>query len=196
MKASRTALIGAVASVALLGSAVAGIAQTSRPQNTRVIEVPPGAVVLVLPAGSMAEAPLNVAFPFADLPSPAVMVRQMDQMIVDMQRTFQGSAWTDANRTIEAALRGIPQADGPTAGVVVTSYSDGHGTCTQRVVYRGNGATPLVQVAGSACATAGLPTTTTRAVETPEPEQATPRLIHVRDITRPRGPLTYARAGQ
>ncbi len=199
MKPSRTALIGAVASAALIGTAAVAFAQTPSAEQGRVIQVPPGAVVLVLPAGSvpataMPMGPFSAAMPFPDMPSPGMMIRQIDQMFATMQHSFDVQA---------AALRSLVQSDGhlggPVAGVVVTSFSDGHGTCTQRVVYRGDGAAPVVQVSSTggadACHAAGLPTVTA-APQVQTPEHAAPHLINVRYQSHPAAPLTYAMAGQ
>lgn len=198
MKASRNALIGAAASVALLGTAAAGFAQSPSSQQGRMIAVPPGAVVLVLPAGAVQAPAFDTAFPFADMPSPVAMIRQMDQMMADMQRSFANPGWLDPNRTIEAAMQGLPQTGGPVAGVVVTSFSDGHGTCTQRITYKGDGSAPVVQVSstGDACASAGVPTAPTAAPEVQTPSHAPPHLIQVRDNTHPAAPLVYAQAKQ
>jgi hypothetical protein len=200
MNTSRTALIGAIGSAALLASVGAGFAQSSPAQHGRVIAVPPGAVVLVLPAGSAADAAFadvpGMAFP--QMPSPIAMIRQMDQqmdqMMADMQRSVASPAWIDPNRMIDAAMQGMPQQTGPVAGVVVTSFSDGHGTCTQRVTYSGNGAPPVVQISstGNACASAGMPTATPTE-STPRP--VAPYLIQVQDRSRAPAPLTYAQAG-
>ncbi len=200
MKASRNALIGAAASVALLGTAAAGFAQSPSSQQGRVIAVPPGAVVLVLPAGAVQAPAFDTAFPFPDMPSPVAMIRQMDQMMADMQRSFANPGWLDPNRTIEAAMHGMPQPGGAVAGVVVTSFSDGHGTCTRRITYRGDGSAPVVQVysTGDACASAGVPATPSAtppgAPEVQMPSHAAPHLIQVRDHTRPAAPLVYAQA--
>jgi len=195
MRASRTLVIGAVASAALIGSVAAGFAQSPSAQGRRLIEVPPGAVVLVLPATG----PLDAAFPFPDMPSPAAMIRQMDQMMADMQRSFGSPAWIDPNRTIDAALRDMPQANGAVSGMVVTSFSDGHGTCTQRVTYTGNGAAQTVQVSstGDACGSAGMPAAGpgVGAPEIMAPNHAAPHLIQVQNHSRPVAPLTYAQAG-
>jgi hypothetical protein len=133
------------------------------------------------------------------MPSPVAMIRQMDQMMADMERSFAAPAWLDPNRTIEAAMPGLPQPGGaivgPLAGVVVTSFSDGHGTCTQRITYKGDGSAPVVQVSstGDACASAGVPAT---APQMQAPAHAAPHLIQVRDNTRPGAPLVYAQAAQ
>jgi hypothetical protein len=198
MKASRNALIGAVASVALLGTAAAGFAQSPLPQPGRVIAVPPGAVVLVLPAGAVQAPAFDTAFPFPDMPSPVAMIRQMDQMMANMQRGFANTGWLDPNRTIEAAMPGMPQPGGAVAGVVVTSFSDGHGICTQRITYKGDGSAPVVQVSstGDACASAGAPVSPSAAPEVQMPSHAAPHLIQVRDNTRTTGPRVYAQAAQ
>jgi hypothetical protein len=183
MNISRNAVIGALASVGFLGSVVAGFAQTpGSQQGSRMIEVPPGAVVLVLPAGAVA-AP---AFPFPDMPSPVAMIRQMDQIMADMKHGFA---------TQEAALRSLSGTDGGVTSVVVTSVSNGHGTCTQRVTYAGNGAAPIVQVSstGDACASAGMPAVTPGVQA---PAGGAPHVIQVRDNARHIAPLTYAQAGE
>jgi hypothetical protein len=204
MTAFRTALIGAAASAALLATASAGYAQTQPDRQGRLIAVPPGAVVLVLPAGSvpaaaLAGAPVDAALPFPDMPSPAAMIRQMDQMMADMQRSVASPAWADPSRAIGAAMQDMPQAGGRVSGVVVTSFSNGHGTCTQRVTYSGNGAAPVVQVSstGNACAAAGVPAASPE-VTTPSgtaPSPAAPHLIQVQNKSRVPAPLTYAQAG-
>jgi hypothetical protein len=163
MRKPTLAAAGAAAALALVGSA--GIAAAQNPSRaSRAIEVPPGAVVLVLPAGSMPATSwsgpmVDAAFQFAAMPDMSRMIRQMDQMMLDAQRAFANPAWTDPARTIEAAMRQMPAAEGPVSGVVVTSFSDGRGTCTQRVVYSGNGAAPKVNVSstGNACASIGHP---------------------------------------
>jgi hypothetical protein len=186
MKASR---IAAVASVALFGTAAAVFAQSPAPQGSRTIEVPSGAVVLVLPAGSVAGPAFDTGFPFPDMPSPVAMIRQMDQMMANMQRGFAMQ---------EAAMRDLPQigdgvAGGAVSGVVVTSFSNGHGTCTQRITYSGNGAAPIVQTSstGDGCAGTGTPASSP---ELPAPKPAAPHLIEVQNHTHKSAPLVYAQA--
>ncbi len=124
MQTVRTALLGAVASIALLAGAGAALAQTRTTQHGQVIEVPPGAVVLVLPGGVLRAVPM--AMPMVDpmgddaFPSPVQMIRQMDAMMANAQRVFAAPAWTDPERTIQAAMRGMPQAGNGVSGVVVT----------------------------------------------------------------------------
>ncbi len=163
MRKSTAAALGVLGMVA--GGLLAGgaaFAQDTQVQHGRVIQVPPGAVVLVLPAGTpMQSMPaFNAAFPFpafpfAAMPSPAGMFREIEQVMANAQRAFANPAWTVQNRTIDVAM---PQAGSPYTSVVVTSVSDSHGTCTRRITYAGNGAAPKVEVSstGDACAHAGM----------------------------------------
>lgn len=184
MKASRIAAFGAVACAAVLASAVTGFAQSPDDQGRRTIEVPPGAVVLVLPAGTVTGQTLDAGFPFPDMPSPVAMIRQMDQMMANMQQGFAMQ---------EAALRDLPQAGGAMAGIVVTSFSNGHGTCTRRVTYSGNGAAPIVQTSssGDGCAGTGMPAASP-GLQPPKP--AAPHLIEVRNRAHAPSPMVYAQA--
>ncbi len=84
MRSPRTILFGAVAGLALLGAGTA-FAQSGASAETRVIQVPKGAVVLVLPpgtllpAGAMMPGPaFDPGFPFVQMPDTSVLVRQMD----------------------------------------------------------------------------------------------------------------------
>jgi len=220
MRASRTAVLGVAASTALLAGAAAGFAQSPQngQQTGRVITVPPGAVVLVLPAGSVpvmapSMAPESV-LSFPDMPSPAAMIQQMDQqmdrMVADMQRSFAaaapgsawGPAWLDPGRIIDAAMQGMPASGGAVQGVVVTMVSNGHGTCTQRITYSGNGAAPVVHVAstGNGCGDVGVPGSAPVPAAQPDlraPATAPmPHLIEVKARTtrKPATPLVYAEA--
>ncbi len=189
MRKPNLATLGAAAALALVGTA--GIAAAQTPSRAgQVIEVPPGAVVLILPAGavpamSWSGPTLDAAFPFPAMPDAARIVRQMDQMMLDAQRAFANPAWTNPDRTIEAAMQGIPAAEGPVSGVVVTSFSDGRGTCTQRVVYSGNAAAPRINVSstGNACASIGGPVALPK-VQPPQ-RSASPHALWVENRSRP-----------
>jgi hypothetical protein len=175
--------VGAVAAaLALVGGAGAALAQSAASQHGRTIEVPPGAVVIVLPGpavtGSAAWPGFSgdgVSMPV--VAGPAALMRQMDaeisQMMEDMQRAF-GRGWTapgwgapgwiepgraNPDRLIEAAMRPMPGTGGPVSGVMVTTCSDGRNSCTQRVVYSGTGRAPTVQVSstGNGCAGTDAP---------------------------------------
>ena len=203
MSASRTALLGAVVSAALLAGAATGFAQapSTGQQDGRVIMVPPGAVVLVLPAGSVPMMAPEGAFSFPLMPSPAAMIRQMDQqmdrMVADMQRGL-----AEPDRAIEAALQGMPASSGAVQGVVVTMISNGHGTCTQRITYTGSRAAPVVRVAstGNGCGDVAVPGSAPVPAAQPDlraPATAPmPHLIEVKVHTtrKPAKPLVYAEA--
>ncbi len=190
MKASRTVMLGAVASAGLLASMSAGFAQATPEPGGRMIAVPPGAVVLVLPAGME---PVG-AFDMPDLPSPLAMIRQIDQQMDRMMADMQRGLATPA-----AAMSGEA---GPVAGVVVTSFSNGHGTCTQRVTYKGDGSAPVVQIAatGDGCDGVSLPAATPGATPGIVPAGSTPAAPHVIQVRNgnhgPAAPLVYAQAQQ
>ena len=190
MSKLRTALLGAIASVALLGGASAAFAQ-SRSGETRTIQVPAGAVVIVLPPGMVApriagmsggpavvarDRPLQVALPMGGMPDAFAMMRHMEQLMNQSDAVFNAPMFDMASqqRLMEAAMRGVGAQMGTlpdgAQGVVVTSFSDGHGSCTRRVVYSGHGA-PTVQVSstgGAACGAPGLSPTATRPAAQPD----------------------------
>jgi hypothetical protein len=207
MKASRTALVATVAATALVGSVAVAMAQSSMAQSSvvarqRVIEVPPGATVIVLPAGVSATAgdTAETGFPLADMPSPVSMIRQIDDMMAALQNSFTAPAWFGSGPLTQAGFPAPPVPQGPVSGVVVTSYSDGHGVCTQRITYAGNGSAPVVHVsdAGNACSGLDLPRPASAvpaaAPDRIAPPHGAPHLIHVRDNTRAPAPLVYAQA--
>lgn len=158
--AAALGVLGIVAGGLLAGGAA--FAQDTQVRHGRVIQVPPGAVVLVLPAGTPIRSMPSFnaafpvpAFPFAAMPSPGDMFREIEQVMANAQRAFANPAWAVQNRTIDVAM---PRGSGPYSSVVVTSVSDGHGICTQRITYAGNGAAPKVEVrsTGDACAHVGM----------------------------------------
>jgi hypothetical protein len=201
----RTALLGAVAAAALLGGVGAASAQSNtlgNPANeTRVIQVPRGAVVLVLQPGAMSAMPMSAMpmMPFPAMPDPVAMLRQMDaqmarmnQMMEVSERAFADPAFLAPDRTIEAALQGMPVAGPGMRGVVVTSFSDGHGTCTRRVTYGGDGAAPKIEVSATgdaSCGPAGSLPGATRPAAAPDiqtPQPAAPRTWRVENRVPPK----------
>jgi hypothetical protein len=181
MQKSRIAVIGAVASLALLAGVGVTFAKSPLARYSRVIEVPPDAVVLVLPGATLSP-PQSVLD--ADFPFPAALMQQVNQMMVDAQRAFAEPSWVARDRTIDAALQQMPRGDGPVSGVVVTSFSNGHGTCTQRVTYGGNMAAPKVEVSstGNACAEAGMPAAIPA---TQAPQRTIPHTLQVKNDAAP-----------
>jgi len=137
MRSPRTILLGAVAGLALLGAGTA-FAQNVSSAETRVIQVPKGAVVLVLPPDALPGPTFAAGFPFAQMPDTDALVRQMDQMMDRMQHIFADPAFTGPYQ--------VQQAGGDVHGVVVTSFSNGHGTCTRTVTYTGDAAAPKIEV--------------------------------------------------
>jgi hypothetical protein len=181
-----TTLALAAAALALLAGSATANAQDAAP-HVKVIELVPGAVLLVTPDGPAAQrqawqveglpmprfgmpgfampgfAMPGFAMPgfaMAPLPDPETMLQQIDRM---MARTMQA---LDGGQAIDAAGPGAmpaaagPGATGQVAGVVVTSFSDGTSTCTRRVVYPAGGGVARVEVSasGPACAQAGFAT--------------------------------------
>jgi hypothetical protein len=176
MQTPRIAIVGAAASLALLGGVTAAFAAGPPGWATRFIEVPPGAVVLVLPAG-MASPPQTMID--AGIPVPMTLFQQVNQIMADAQRAFTEPSWIARDRTIDAAWRQMPQMRGPVSGVIVTSFFNGHGTCTQRVTYSGSAVAPKVDVrsTGNACDDAGMPAAMP-AVQTP---RAVPHTLQVKN---------------
>jgi hypothetical protein len=180
MQKARITAIGAIAALALLGGVGATFTQNAPAQYSRVIEVPAGAMVLVLRTAPQSPPQTMID---ADFPTSATVMRRINQMMVDAQRTFAAPSWSARDRTIDAAWRQMPLAAGFVSGMVVTSFSSGHGTCTQRVTYSGDGTTPRVEVSstGNACAEAGVPAAIP-ATHAPQGLQRTiPRTLQVRN---------------
>ncbi len=183
----KTALLAAAgAAVGLIVSV--GSAGAESPA-TRTIQVPAGAVVLVLPGmgpdaarvlvpaqrlePGFAMAPLTMTgFDEAFRQMDAQIDAQMHRMMEIAQRDF---AIAPPNQMVPAALGEAPRFG---TGVVVTSFSDGRHSCTQRVTYGGNGEAPVVQTAGDGCTglATGLPTPAVRH-DTTMPRASSPGLV-------------------
>ena len=151
MRVSRNA----VAAAAVIGLLAAGTA-VAQERATRTVEVPADAVVLVLPPGARVLSPgqIEAAAParFGLMPLDATFGRldaEMNSLMQAALRSFDGLAMPAPDQAIEAALRAAPAGAG--SSVIVTSFSDGRHTCTQRVTYAGNGTAPLVRTSGDAC---------------------------------------------
>jgi len=178
----RTMLLGAAGALAVLGAGTA-FAQSGADTETRVIQVPKGAVVLVLPPGTlvpatMPGAAIEAGLPFAAMPDAAALMRQMDQMMGRMQRVFANPALAAPDPTVAAALR---QAPGTMHSVVVTSVSNGRGTCTQTVTYAGDGSAPKVEVK----ATGDAACAPMQAAPVSSPGTQTPNVLRIDDRAAP-----------
>ncbi len=180
MQKTRITAIGAIAALTLLGGVGATFAQSGPAQYSRVIEAPPGVMVLVLPGAALSPPQAMID---ADFPTPATLMQRIDRMMAEAQRAFAAPSWAARDRTIDAAWRQMPLAGGSVTGMVVTSFSNGHGTCTQRVTYAGNGAAPLVEVSstGNACAQAGMPAAIPARQAPPAPQRTMPRTLQVKN---------------
>ena len=173
MRVTSLAAIGAA--IGLTVAAGSAGAQSPTTRTVRTVQVPADAVVLVLPGmppGVMAvpaqrlEAGLPIAMTPTGMAGLDAAFRQMDaqldaqidaQMDRMMAMATSGFAVRSPDRMIPAALGNAPLHG---SSVVVTSFSDGRHSCTQRMTYAGNGAAPVVQTSGDACGAvpAGLPT--------------------------------------
>jgi TolA-binding protein len=166
--------LGSLSTLALLAGLGAATAQTAQ------VIMAPGIVVVVNPPGvAPAAAPMPV------MADPFAMIRQMDAQMDQMNQQM--------SQMIQAAQRN-PQQTVPNgaAGVFVTTISDGPNTCTQRIVYPGNGAPPKIEVSetGSACAamhwnTPGGPTPSALPDTTQPARPALPPTIQVRNTGKP-----------
>lgn len=203
MTSLRKTLLGACLALPL---AAAGTAMAAPPAGSRTITVPEGAVVLILPGPGMTASPMattEVATPANDpllrlvAEQEAVMHHVMveQQMMMRHMLAEMGPMFADPpgmgsmNRMIEAAMHGAPVA-GQGAGVVVTSVSDGHGMCSQRVVYSypADGGTPRVTLtrSGDACA----PVDASRPLTVAQPAPAAAHGPHLWAVSDPPQPLT------
>lgn len=149
----RNALLGACLALPLAG--FAGLAQAQSPQPERVIRVPAGAVVLVLPGAAPQAMAQEAPMPqFAPPPPMLRLMAQQDAMMQQMLRQVRTmDAWSmalpDPEQIIRAAAQGMPTMHvAPGTSVVTTMVSDGHGVCRQTVTYRmtPDGAQPQVHV--------------------------------------------------
>jgi hypothetical protein len=129
---------GVLSAAALL--AVAGVTHA---QSMQEVVTGPG-VVLVVPAGAA-----------APMPDPVAMIQQMDAQMAQMSAQMQAQLQQAA--ALQATMPAMPVANGSYSGVVVTSFSDGQHSCTERVVYPASGSAQQVQVSetGNACGSLG-----------------------------------------
>lgn len=149
----RNALLGACLALPLAG--FAGLAHAQSTQPERVIRVPAGSVVLVLPGTApqvVAQAAPMPAFapPFPMLQLMAQQDAMMQQMLRQVRAMDQwGMPLPDPEQIMRAAAQGMPPMHvAPGTSVMTTMVSDGHGVCRETVTYRmtADGAQPQVHV--------------------------------------------------
>ena len=154
MKTFRNTLLGACLALPLL--AVTGQAQPTPPNGGRVIYVPAGATVVILPGPGTVAAPnmVNAGAPEA-MPLMQMIAQQqaaMQRMIANMNAMFP--PLPDPNRMLRAAFG----AGGP-LNVSIMPMAGGHGVCSQSIsiVERGDGSAPIVKTSqsGDACGALG-----------------------------------------
>ena len=155
MRTLRNSLLGA--GLALPLAAFAVHAQVVQPDGGRTITVPPGAIVLILPAAGTVAASNMVNADAPDLnPMLQLIARQqadMQRMVADMNAAFP--PMPDPGAMLRAAFgAGVP------LNISVMPLADGHGVCSQSisVVDRGDGSAPIVHVSqtGDACGGPGV----------------------------------------
>lgn len=152
MTTAGNALLGACLALPLAGFVTHAQAQ---PRDGRVIYVPPGTTVLILPAGAMPTAAQADAMsttapaPIAAVPADAApMLRLIAEQQAMMQRLFANmdTMLPPFGAPLTVAMRSMP------AGA--------HGVCSQSIsiVDRGDGSAPIVKTArtGDACGAIGI----------------------------------------
>jgi hypothetical protein len=150
MKLQRLALFGAALA---LPAVFAGGSLAQPADGARVIQVPPGAMVLVIgaPQGSSVQAPVVAATAPDAFPMMRLIAQQqamMQRMMADMDSLFP--PMPDPMQMVRAAMEAVHQP-----GVMTTSIAGGHGVCGESVSYTfsGPGTQPVVHVTryGDAC---------------------------------------------
>lgn len=126
----------------LLGGAVllAGPVLAHAQNAPQWVAVPPGFAVVAVPGGGPTSLPV--------IASPAAMIQQMDALMAQAEQ---------AEAVMQAAFAAIPDT-APSAGVVITTISDGAHSCTRRITYPGNGGKPVMELTSTAngCAMEGI----------------------------------------
>jgi hypothetical protein len=139
-------MIGARSALLAASLLVASPAGAAQPEAGHYVWVPAGATVVLVPSAPLTQTEFPVAHMIAQ--QQAMMNRmmaEMDSLMANMP---------DPQQMIRSAMQGMPQVV-PGSGVVVTSISNGSGTCSQTITYgySGNGGQPSVKISssGNAC---------------------------------------------
>ena len=189
----RKALLAACLALPVAG--LSGAAHAHSRQAERVIHVPPGSVVLILPAAAartVTEAVPTPSFPagFPVLHMIAEQNAMMQRMMAQQMRVMDQLTMSMPNpaQIIHAALGQLSQHRlAPGTSVVTTTVSDGHGVCRETVTYRmtPNGAQPQVHVmrTGNDCGAL----TTTGPVDTTQTMPAAPAQPRTTPAIAPHG---------
>ncbi len=127
------------------------------------VAVPPGFTAVLVPDGA---APIDLPMP----PDPALMIPQMNALFAQVEQNAAA---------LQAQFVAMQNA-APASGVTMTTISDGSHSCTERIIYPGNGAQAQVQLTSTAngCALAGIGQPTPAALPNATPQApAQPNLI-------------------
>ena len=158
-------MIGGTRSALLAASLLfAAPAVAAQPDGGHYVWFPAGTTLVLVPA-----APVD--FPVARM--IAQQEAMMHRMFADMD-SLLATSLPDPDQMIRSVTQGMPQAV-PGSGIVVTSISNGSGTCSQTITYGypGDGGPPQVKVSstGNACGTLGAsgPIGVTQPVPVPGP---------------------------
>jgi len=155
MMTLRNTLLATCLALPLL--ATTGHAQPAPPNGGRMIYVPPGVTVVILPGPGAVAAPNMVNTGAPEVTPLMQMIAQqqaaMQRMIADMNAMFP--PLPDPN----TMLRAMFGAGGP-SNVSIMPLAGGHGVCSQSIsiVARGDGSAPIVKTSqsGDACGPLGV----------------------------------------
>jgi hypothetical protein len=139
LRFSKLGILGAASGLALLASSGVALAKS----RTQVIQLAPGVKLVI--SQDMTK---PVVMPIPPVSNPLDFMRQISQTLAVQQMLMQDSF-------MPIALPPIPHG---ASSVIVTSFNDGKGSCTQRIVYPANGDAPQVQTrtVGDVCQAAGF----------------------------------------
>ncbi len=144
----------------LLGGAAVLVPLAAQAQPpAQWVAVPAGFTAVLVPDAAPVSVPM--------LPDPALMLPQMNALFAQVEQNAAA---------LQAQLVALQNA-APERGVTVTTISDGSHSCTERIIYPGNGAQAQVQLTSTAngCALAGLGQPAPAALPSAAPAQ--PKLI-------------------
>lgn len=152
-------------STGIAAASLLAVPEAARAQNAaQVIPVAPGINLVVTTFGG---APPPIVM---QMPDPIALIQQTERNLEVAQASMLQQVGMLQQNLPRMAMPSIPQG---TAAIVVTSFSDGHGICTQRTVYPANGGAPQVDVSATdgACKMIGVKATPT---VSPLPPASTP----------------------
>lgn len=145
------ATLAGIAAASLAAFVTAQPGSAAAQSSPRVITVPPGAMVVVLPSAiqMMPATSAGTAFAPADMAVIRRLVADMDGFMA------MPMALPDPAAMLRAAMDAAPAAGGPPGSVVFTAVSTGDGACRQTIRYGAPGpdgrAAMQVSRSGDAC---------------------------------------------